>query len=114
MIMGLMDFAKSAAKTVLGVQEHGSPQLAEYRMNICRGCEHFRPEHQNCAVCGCFMDVKTTLLTNRNLGENRVEITHCPNGFWADIHIANMYRTLDGKEPLKTTNKHITKWHITN
>jgi len=107
----MLGVLKGAAKTVLGVQEHGIAELTAARLNTCQGCEHFNPKFQQCGVCGCFMDVKATLLTNRNPAAGRVEITHCPLGQWFDAHIANMYRAMDGKEPLRITQKHFNKWH---
>lgn len=92
---------KTAAGSVLSVEPLNDPVVQSFRMNTCRSCGKFDPSDQTCTVCGCFMDVKTTLLTNRNpkrLG--RVEETHCPEGRWNDKEIANYYRQLDGKPVL--------------
>ena len=44
---------------------NGSPrtpdELAAYRLEICKGCDWFRPKTQTCKKCGCFMKLKTTL-----------------------------------------------------
>ena len=99
--MRLVEQAKKVgAKALLAVEEHGFENLSEWRMNICQSCPNFRAESLQCGVCGCYMDIKTTLATNRNphaLG--RIEVTHCPQGRWNDAHIVNLYRALDG-EPL--------------
>ena len=54
---------------------NGSPrtpdELAAYRLEICKGCEWFRPKTQTCKKCGCFMKLKTTL-----------EKAKCPIGKW--------------------------------
>ena len=54
---------------------NGSPkspdELAAYRLEICKGCEFFRPKTQTCKKCGCFMKLKTTL-----------EKAKCPIGKW--------------------------------
>jgi len=96
-----MSVIKTAAKILFEVLEHEDPELTQFRYNICQGCEKFEKEHERCGVCGCFMDIKTKLTTNRNYQKNRVEITHCPLGKWNDRHIANMYRKMDGIEKLK-------------
>ena len=46
-------------------------ELAAYRLEICKGCEWFRPKTQTCKKCGCFMKLKTTL-----------EKAKCPIGKW--------------------------------
>ncbi|HQU61468.1 MAG TPA: hypothetical protein PLU64_19805, partial [Saprospiraceae bacterium] len=74
------------------------------RMNACRACPNFDKESQQCGVCLCYMDVKTTLLRNRNPYKGgRIEVTHCPEGRWGDIEIANHYRAMDGKELIETS-----------
>lgn len=35
--------------------------LAEQRMAICNGCEHFRNILKVCSLCGCFMPAKTMM-----------------------------------------------------
>lgn len=34
---------------------------AKKRIEICESCEYFYKPARNCAVCGCFMDVKTKM-----------------------------------------------------
>jgi hypothetical protein len=48
-----------------------SEELAEYRLEICRGCEFYRKLSNTCKKCGCFMKLKTTL-----------EHAKCPIGKW--------------------------------
>ena len=94
--------AKKGARAALSAGEHNDPALMLSRMNTCKKCPNFNAETVQCGVCGCFMDVKATLLRNRNPYEGgRVEVTHCPEGRWNDLEIANYYRAIDGKEPLK-------------
>ncbi len=40
----------------------------------------------------------------------RSEVTHCPEGRWGDIEIANHYRKLDGLEllPIQKIKKHFS------
>lgn len=91
-----MNIVKAAAKVLLSVEEHGNKALTEFRMNQCRGCDKFNEETQQCGICGCYMDVKTTLATNRNPEKfGRIEITHCPTGNWGDAVIANIYKELN-------------------
>lgn len=54
---------------------NGSPkspeELAQYRLEICKGCVHFRKLSNTCRKCGCFMKLKTTLAKAK-----------CPIGKW--------------------------------
>ena len=54
---------------------NGSPrspeELSEYRLEICRSCEFFRPTSKTCKKCGCFMTLKTSLAHAK-----------CPLGKW--------------------------------
>lgn len=97
---------KKGARAVLSAGEHNDPALTLARMNTCKKCPNFNAETMQCGVCGCYMDVKTTLLRNRNpYAAGRVEVTHCPEGRWNDLEIANYYRAIDGKELLKDEHK---------
>lgn len=44
---------------------NGSPrspeELAQYRLEICKTCEFYKPKTNRCAKCGCFMKLKTSL-----------------------------------------------------
>jgi len=44
---------------------NGSPrspeEIAQYRLEICKGCEFYKPKTNQCKKCGCFMKLKTTL-----------------------------------------------------
>jgi hypothetical protein len=42
-------------------KEKSDEELKQFRMDICKGCEHFRKTNQTCRKCGCFMSLKTTL-----------------------------------------------------
>jgi hypothetical protein len=48
-----------------------SEEIAEYRLDICKGCEWFRQTTQTCKKCGCFMKLKTL-----------IEKSSCPVGKW--------------------------------
>jgi hypothetical protein len=37
-------------------------ELSEYRLEICRSCEFYKPKFNKCSKCGCFMKLKTSLL----------------------------------------------------
>ena len=52
-------------------QPRSAEELSEYRFNICKSCEWFRPVTQTCRKCGCFMKLKTSL-----------ENAKCPIGKW--------------------------------
>lgn len=48
-----------------------SDDVKDARMDICKACEHFRERSQRCMKCGCFMQLKSTLL-----------MAKCPIGKW--------------------------------
>lgn len=54
---------------------NGSPRssgdIAQYRLEICKGCEFYREKTNQCKKCGCFMKLKTKL-----------ENAKCPIGKW--------------------------------
>ena len=54
---------------------NGSPrspeEVAEARLEICKGCDFFRPRTQTCQKCGCFMAAKSMLQNAK-----------CPIGKW--------------------------------
>lgn len=75
-------------------------QVKEQRLAVCNGCDRLDQESRRCKICKCFVDAKTKAETNYNPIRLRNEITHCPNGYWGDIEIANHYREIDGLSPL--------------
>ncbi len=64
--------AGNAARAAAGFVADGfrvvSEEEQERRMAICRGCEHFDPEHGRCRLCGCVAALKT-----------RIASQHCPD-----------------------------------
>ncbi len=52
-------------------KERSPEELAEYRLEICKGCEHFSKLSIRCKKCGCFMKLKTNLKDAK-----------CPIGKW--------------------------------
>lgn len=83
------------AKNLL-TDEYVSVEEGNRRFEICKDCDRYQTNNMKCGVCDCFMDIKTTLLTNINPTKLRTEKTHCPLGRWGDIETANFYRQLDG------------------
>lgn len=85
----------------LKVEPLDDPKKTEWRKEQCRKCDKYDAENDKCTVCGCFIDIKSELKYNHNPKKwGRIEITHCPLGKWDDMDIANMYRKVDGLEPL--------------
>lgn len=99
------ELLKLAAKAVL-VLENVPEEKAVERMNICQQCPEFLIPDIRCAVCGCYLEVKTKSKTNRSVARPNGEVTHCPLGKWGDVEIANFYRARDGVEPLKQILDH--------
>lgn len=90
---------KVAAKKLI-VKSTVEANIAAERYKICLGCEFRDEANDQCGVCHCFLDLKTASETNWNPAKLRNEITHCPKGRWNDKETANLYREMDGKEPL--------------
>lgn len=105
--MGISEIKNKAlhliAETLIVKEQVGKDQAA-WRMGICEGCSRNNkkenPPYGVCMDCGCFLDLKPKSKINWNPKKMRNEITHCPNGFWSDKEIANVYREIDGKELL--------------
>ncbi len=91
---------EKTAKLLFTVEEIDNPILEKHRMDTCKTCTYYDAENDKCTVCGCFMSIKTRLLTNRNPKRVRIEHTHCPMGLWEDKELANYYRQQDGLELL--------------
>lgn len=71
------------------------------RLAICESCERLDADARRCKVCKCYVDAKTSALTNFNPLRGRNEVTHCPVGFWGDVDVANIYRKIDGHAPIQ-------------
>ena len=52
-------------------QQKADRQLVESRLAICNTCPFFNKTFQKCRKCGCFMQLKTTLIQAK-----------CPEGHW--------------------------------
>lgn len=74
---GLLQQAGGLAKTgwdaakglVQGNGFMASAEVAETRLNICKGCEHYT--ENRCTQCGCWMDKKV-----------QIKVSSCPVGKW--------------------------------
>lgn len=58
-------------------------EVRDHRMSVCNSCEHLSEKLHRCALCGCFMELKTWLPTQK-----------CPIDKWAPHVIAT-----DSDEP---------------
>lgn len=92
-----------AAKAII-VKEKVGAEEAKNRFDICLTCDRRNEEENKCEECGCFLDFKCGSKVNWNAKKLRNEITHCPLGKWGDLETANLYRKLDNKQQLKTSN----------
>jgi hypothetical protein len=52
-------------------QPRSDKELIEQRLEICKVCPAFKPRTKRCGKCGCFMELKTTLMQ-----------ASCPIGKW--------------------------------
>ena len=82
------------AEAFLADQEHGQKALTKARLEACGACKLYNRETKQCTKCGCYMDIKAKLSTNRNpFNLGRIEVTHCPIGAWPGIDV-----TVEGKK----------------
>lgn len=52
-------------------QKRSNKELLDHRMSICKECPFLNQKTVQCTKCGCFMSLKTTLLSAK-----------CPVGKW--------------------------------
>ena len=95
--MSWFEEAKRLAAATILVKEGIDPDIAEWRMSVCKTCEQFEPDGAKCRVCGCYLDIKTKCSVSRSPKRPFGEITHCPLGKWNDADIAAHYQAQDGK-----------------
>ena len=92
-------FLKKVAEFLLSEEKMSNPLIARARAETCQHCPKIDKQQQKCTVCGCYIETKSKLMTSKNpLKLGRIEITHCPLGFWGDKVIANLYREIDGNK----------------
>jgi uncharacterized paraquat-inducible protein A len=61
----------NAKSVISGNSLKTSPEEANRRLSICKGCEFFNSQQERCGKCGCYMAVKTYMKAER-----------CPVGKW--------------------------------
>lgn len=49
-------------------------EVAENRLETCKGCPDYRPEKYTCSQCGCLMPLKV-----------KFKYSKCPVGRWEEI-----------------------------
>lgn len=62
-------------------------EVAEKRLEICRGCPHFIKATTQCKECGCFMTAKTKLPN-----------ASCPIGKWGQVVVSYKEEVKDGED----------------
>ena len=95
------DTLKAAAKATLSVEQLNDKSIIAERNSICAKCDKRDATLDKCKECGCYLEIKSGLKTNINPMYG-VEVTHCPNGKWGDIEIANHYRARRGQQLIQT------------
>jgi hypothetical protein len=67
-----MSALKNLARDVLaGKLQLSEKELSDERMKVCVECPSFRKLTRQCALCGCFLELKTKILQ-----------AECPIGRW--------------------------------
>jgi hypothetical protein len=69
---GLVALIKAAPKVAAALVRTEDPALAEKRLAICKGCEHW--DGNRCRKCGCFTALKV-----------RLKSESCPVGKWPAV-----------------------------
>lgn len=88
---------KTLARIALATGQDAPNELQALRLEVCRACPMLDAENMCCRSCGCYVEVKATMMQNYNPKKaGRKEETHCPQGRWGDVEIANRYRKIDG------------------
>jgi len=85
---------REGVKLVIIVEELDSYEdqnVIEFRKATCNSCVYRDKLKNKCQICKCDLSLKWTTKKNRNKKTGRVEITHCPYGFWNDLQIAKIY-----------------------
>ncbi len=80
------------AEALITTGDDVSDDVMEWRLYVCRDCEHADWHSNKCTVCGCFLDLKAKSRVNWNLKKFRKEVTHCPLGKWNDADLAEFYK----------------------
>lgn len=86
---------RAIVKTVIILDKVEDKAKIDFRLRCCDTCEHNLGT--SCALCGCYIDLKAESLTNVNTDTGKIEITHCPDGRWADEDIMKYYQKLNQK-----------------
>lgn len=81
---------KKIAYSLIQREKETDLQKVEARMKRCGECV-FNLKGV-CRICTCIIEVKVNSRTSLNKDLNRVEITHCPKGFWpGEEEVTDMY-----------------------
>lgn len=94
----------AVAKEILVVERMDDVEIVNWRKEQCKSnkCGFYDDKNRFCNGCKCFIDAKAAMKKNDNpLKLFRTEVTHCPEGFWDDKEIANLYKYLDNKPLIK-------------
>jgi hypothetical protein len=90
--------ASTGARLFLVKEYHHDKKLEIARKQKCRGtsttdpCQFYNKDRDQCTVCHCIIAEKSKSYENHNpFKGGRVEITHCPKGYWFDKALADFY-----------------------
>lgn len=64
---------KDTAKRLLKNPSIVPRAVAEERMEVCRNCNYFKTKSQVCELCGCYLPLKTSMVSMK-----------CPLDKWAE------------------------------
>lgn len=78
-----------------------NPELTEWRRDQCLQCPNMDRKNIMCNICKCFLEEKTLAKTNK-LITGDIVVTHCPEGKWNDLEIANFYNNNNADETHKS------------
>ena len=88
---------KKLARAALAAGDEAPIEIQQARINVCNSCPVLDAQNMKCRSCGCYVEVKVTMMRNYNpKKQGRKEVTHCPQGRWGDSETANQYRKIDG------------------
>ena len=94
-----MKITEKIIRGLLVKEELEDPKVVEFRRGECGKCD-MRVD-KKCGICKCFITIKTESKVHLEIEKMEYRQTHCPLGIWNDKDVANIYRMMDGKTPLK-------------
>lgn len=81
---------KQVAYSLIRKEKETDSAKVARRLDTCNRCPY--NDKGVCKICTCIIEVKVNSRTSLNKDLSRIEITHCPKGFWPfEQEVSAMY-----------------------